>query len=222
VTNNDAYPLMTSNNMHGDTATQGFNDSVEVSLDHALAYDPMGTPGLRANGSDILVSTDDDGEQQIQLPDVLDRTTHDARTEPHAVRTHLQTMVHQTHNMSYVRIQAPTHAGSFGFYWSAPSGSINAVQTFQILTQDPKRYRVKLHPWVASGSPGVIWIGADPGNVQQAASNNLSLSAYPLSAGNANTFNEHEFYWNDDMWAALDVSATVATYLFVTVERYDS
>jgi hypothetical protein len=58
--------------------------------------------------------------------------------------------------------------------------------------------------------------------VQQAASNNLSLSAYPLSAGNANTFNEHEFYWNDDMWAALDVSATVATYLFVTVERYDS
>ena len=218
---NNEFPLMTSNNEHGDTATQGFNDAVEISMDSNLATDPSWTRGQRNNGTDVFASVDwDPNDQMIQMPDVLEMEPGDHRTNPHLLMDRLRDRKHAMDSAPHVKIVAPNEAGAFGFYWNAPSGSINAIQTFQVLTQDPHRYRVKLHPWVASGSPGVIWIGSDPGNVQQAASNNLSLSAYPLTAGNSNTFNEHEFFWNDDMWASLDVSSTVGTYLFVTVERY--
>ena len=218
---NNEFPLMTSNNEHGDTATQGFNDAVEISMDSNLATDPSWTRGQRNNGTDVFASVDwDPNDQMIQMPDVLEMEPGDHRTNPHLLMYRLRDRKHAMDSAPHVKILAPNEAGAFGFYWNAPNGYINAIQTFQVLTQDPHRYRVKLHPWVASGSPGVIWIGSDPGNVQQAASNNLSLSAYPLSAGNANAFNEMEFFWNDDMWASLDVSATVGTYLFVTVERY--
>lgn len=218
---NDEFPLMTSDNVHGDTATQGFNSAVNVSLDKSLATDPRGTVGQRSTGADVLAGVDWDPEtQKIQQPDVLDKPTGDAKADPERIRERLHYMGRDHESAGYVRIKAPDQAGAFGFYWNAPNGSLGGVQVFQILTQDPHRYRVKLHPWATSGTVGQLWIGSDPGNVQQAASGNVSLSAFPLDTGGPNANNISEFFWNDDMWCALDLAATANTYLFVAVERY--
>lgn len=222
----DQYPLMTSTNSTGDTATQGFNTSVLESLDPALAKDPAGTVGQRSTGADVLAGVewypDNDPHPQESK---LDDYSGDQLGHPATVRANIASMRHATEHVPVVRIQAPNKVGTLGFFFPAPNGSSGLVQCVQVLTADPKRYRVQLHPWTTGTStPGQLWLGSDPGNVVQTASGNISLSAYPLDRGGtisgAGVGNTAEFYWTDDMWVSLDIAATVDTYLFVVVEKY--
>lgn len=215
------YPLMTSDNTTGDTATQGFNDSVLETMNPALKDDAPGTVGLKSSGVDVLAGVEwYPDNDPVPQESKWDDKPLDARTVPEVVPATIRALQHRVDGVPVVRFQAPNASGTLGFFFPAPNGNANLVRVTQVLTPDDKRYRVILHPWVSTGTVGQVWVGANPGDVGQTASGNISLSAFPLNRGGTNSANMSEFHWNDDLWAAVDISATVDTYLFVTVERY--
>jgi len=219
--NNEAYPLVTSTNSTGDTATQGFNTDVLESLDPANRQIVSDNLGLINTGKDVFYGSDFVHPEHIpQLADALAHTTgKDDTTNLHAIAEILIRAQKHVHNASWIRNAAPNQVTTGGVFFPAPNGSASAVSVSQILAYDPQRYRVTLHPWTSgAGTTAVIWIGKDQGDVAQ--SGGVPMGGFPLSAGNGNADNIVDFYWGDTMYAAIDQAATVDTWLFYTIERY--
>jgi hypothetical protein len=220
--NNDAYPLVTSTNATGDTATQGFNTDVLESLDPANRQIVSDNLGLINTGKDIFYGSDFVHPEHIpQLADALSHVTgKDDKTDLHKVAAILIEAQRHVHNASWQRALAPNQVTTGGTFFPAPSGNANLATAVQILAYDPQRYRVTLHPWInGTGVTGTIWVGREQGDVSQSTSG-VPMGAFPLQAGNGNANNETSFYWGDTMYAAIDLNATVDTWLFYTIERY--
>jgi len=220
--NNEAYPLVTSTNTTGDTATQGFNTDVLESLDPANRQIVSDNLGLSNTGKDIFYGSDFVHPEHIpQLADALSHVTgKDDRTDLHKVAAILLEAQRHVKNATWNRNAAPNHVTTGGLYFPAPNGNLALAQANQILAYDPQRYRVTLHPWVSgTGVTSTIWVGKDQGDVTQ-TSGGIPMGGFPLQAGNGNANNVSEFYWGDTMYAAVDLNATVDTWLFYVVERY--
>jgi len=228
--NNNAYPLVTSTNSTGDTATQGFNTDVLESLDPANRQIVTDNLGLINTGKDVFYGSDFVHPEHIpQLADALSHVTgKDDKTDLHKI-AHILIEAHkQIANATWHRQAAPNQVITGGVYFPNPvgAGSTTAGSVpSQVLSYDPKRYRVTLHPkaFNADGTdatPGRIWIGQNQGDVNAAAGGQGAASAFPLTNGNANANDTIDFYWGDTMFAALDAQATTATWLFYVIERY--
>ena len=221
MSNNEAYPLVTSTNKTGDTATQGFNTDVLESLDPDNRQIVSDVLGLSNTGKDVFYGSDFVHPEHIpQLADALAHTTgKDDTTNLHAIAAILLEAQRHVRNATWHKNAAPNLVTTGGVFFPAPSGSAALVSVNQILAYDPQRFRVILHPWAITGTPGIIWIGKEQGDVAQAG-NGTPMGAFPLTAGNVNADNVKDFYWGDTMFAAIDKSATVDTWLFYTVEKY--
>ena len=220
--NNEAYPLVTSTNTTGDTATQGFNTDVLESLDPANRQIVSDVLGLSNIGKDVFYGSDFVHPEHIpQIADALAHVTgrHD-KTDVHAIAELLIEAQRHVKTATWQRQAAPNAVTTGGVFFPAPSGNAALVTTNQILAYDPQRYRVTLHPWVSgTGITGTIWIGKEQGDVAQAGSG-VPMGAFPLQAGNGNANNETVFFWGDTLYASIDLNATVDTWLFYVIERY--
>ena len=222
MSNNDAYPLVTSTNSTGDTATQGFNTDVLESLDPANRQIVTDNLGLINTGKDVFYGSDFVHPAHIpQLADALSHVTgrHD-KTDLYEIAHALLNAQKHVDNAMWHKQLAPNQVTTGGVYFPAPNGSAAATVVSQVLAYDPQRYRVTLHPWVAgTGVTSTIWIGKDQGDVSQTATG-VPMGGFPLQAGNGNSNNVSEFYWGDTMYASVDITATVDTWLFYVIERY--
>ena len=215
------YPLVTSDNNAGDTATQGFNTDVLESLDPVNRQIVSDVLGLQNTGKDIFYGSDFVHPEHVPvLAEALAKVTDGEKVNAHEIAHALvQAQKHVT-NASWNRNAAPNLITTGGIFFPAPNGSSSSITVNQVLAYDPMRYRVTLHPWTpGTGTTAVIWIGKEQGDVAQAA-NGVPMGAFPLSAGNGNADNLVDFYWGDTMFATIDRAATVDTWLFYTIERY--
>ena len=222
MNDNEAYPLVTSTNSSGDTATQGFNTDVLESLDPANRQIVTDNLGLINTGKDVFYGSDFVHPEHIpQIADALAHVTgKDDKTDLHKIAHILVAAQRQIANAAWTRNAAPNQVTTGVVFFPAPSGNSALVTTSQVLAYDPQRYRVTLHPWVAgTGVTGTIWLGKEQGDVAQSGSG-VPMGAFPLQAGNGNTNNESVFFWGDTMYAAIDLNATVDTWLFYVIERY--
>lgn len=231
MSNNEAYPLVTSTNNTGDTATQGFNTDVLESLDPENRQIVTDVLGLINTGKDVFYGSDFVHPEHIpQIADALAHTTgKNDTTDLHAILHELVNAQKQIHNAPWHKQLTPNQITTGGLYMpnATGSGSVagSPTSTVQVLAFDPKRYRVTLHPTAfnssgAAATPGTVWIGRDQGDVAQAAGGGSFSGAFPLDNANSNGNNIAEFYWGDTMYAALDINATQATWLFYVIERY--
>lgn len=226
--NNEAYPLVTSSNTTGDTATQGFNTDVLESLDPANRQIVTDNLGLINIGKDVFYGSDFVHPEHIpQIADALAHVTgKDDKTDLMKIAHALIEAQKLIHNAAFTKNLSPNQITTGGLFFPNPSGpSSSASPALQVLGYDPQRYRVTLHPKAfdsagADVTPGRIWIGKEQGDVSGAAGGQGAASAFPLTNGNSNATDTIDFYWGDTMYAALDVSSTVSTWLFYVIERY--
>lgn len=222
---NEAYPLVTSTNSTGDTATQGFNTEVLESLDPTNRQIVSDVLGLINTGKDPFYGSDFVHPEHIpQIATALAATTgkHD-KTDPNAIAKALVDALKLIANATWNKQLSPNQVSTGAAYFPRTTGQgsvLGSVQPVQVLGYDPKRYRVTLHPYADSGTPGQIWIGTNQGDVSQAAQGSAPGAAFPLMTGNNNSSNTMDFYWGDTMYAALDNGSTVDTWLFWVIERY--
>jgi hypothetical protein len=222
VSNNEAYPLVTSTNSTGDTATQGFNTDVLESLDPANRQIVTDNLGLINTGKDVFYGSDFVHPEHIpQIAEALAHVTgKDDKTDLYKIAHALIDAQKQIANATWIRNLSPNQITTGGLYFPAPNGSTALAQANQVLAYDPQRYRVTLHPWVSgTGVTSTIWISNDQSGVTQTA-NGIPMGGFPLQAGNGNANNVSEFYWSDTMYASVDLNATVDTWLFYVIERY--
>lgn len=222
MNNDSAFPLVTSNDKKGDTATAGFNADALVSMDPDLAASGADQIiGLKAKGTDNFYGSDFVHPEHIpQLAEVLDKaaaTDHVGKNELDHI---LNSMRHFINSSQFVRPLSPNLITTGGVYLPAPNNVASAVTVSRVLAYDPNRYRVTLHPYVTgAGSTGQLWIGKQQGDVSQ-NSGGQPMGAFPLMTGNANATNSLTFHWADDMYVSPDVTNTIDTWLFYVVERY--
>jgi len=222
MSNNEAYPLVTSTNSTGDTATQGFNTDVLESLDPANRQIVTDNLGLINTGKDVFYGSDFVHPEHIpQIADALAHTTgKNDKTDLHEVLHQLVAAQKLLANATWNRNLAANQVTTGALYFPAPNGNAQLAQANQVLAYDPQRYRVTLHPWVSgTGVTSTVWIGKDQGDVTQTIGG-IPMGGFPLQAGNGNANNVSEFYWGDTMYASVDLNATVDTWLFYVIERY--
>lgn len=219
--NFDEYPSVTSDDHKGDTATQGFNTDVLESMDADLASNVRENLGLLNPGTDVFYGSDFVHPEHIpQVVDVLRRAAATDHVSGDAIPAALEAEQHIESGIPYVKQLSPNFITTGATFFPAPNGSASLVAPIQIAGYDPKRYRITLHPWVpGTGLTGQLWIGKEQADVAQAASGE-PMGGFPLATGNANSTNTLTFHWADSMYVAADINATIDTYLFWTIEKY--